>query len=384
MRVAILGQFPIDLTRLGGVEVAIVYLMDTLRSVGVDELHIITCRMGLEGAQTVSLPNATVHYLPRQHQGRMTWHLRETRRMHALLRDLRPDIVHGHSTGLYARAALSSGFPHVITAHGIVAREVTLYQGWGLRLRGLIDVLSERYCLARATDIIAISPYVEQVFRPLTRARFYLIENAVDHAFFRLSPQPEHGRILFAGAVIERKGLVPLVRALAKVKEHWPQVELRVAGGTGVEPRYYQSLVSLARDLGVSANLSFLGQLDQERLLAEYAACSLFVLPSFQETAPMAVQQALAAGVPVVATRVGGMPALVKDGETGLVVPSGDSDALAAAILRLLEDDDLRAGMGERARQDARERFLPAVVAAKTKAVYDEILGRANRPDLRW
>jgi len=378
MRVAILGQFPLDVTKLGGVEVAIVYLMDSLRSVGVDDLHIITCRTDLGSEQTATVRDATVHYLPRRRQGRLTWHLREVGRMKALLRNLRPDIVHGHSTGLYAGAALTSGFPNVITAHGIVAREVALYQGIGMRLRGSVDVLYERYCLNKARDIIAISPYVQEVFQPLTEARFHLIENAVDHAFFRLTPQPAAGRILFAGAVIERKGLLPLVKALASVKKAQPHVELRIAGGTP-DQRYYQALLQIADTLGVRANISFVGLLDQEHLLEEYARCSLFVLPSFQETAPMAVQQALAAGVPVVATPAGGVPAIVKDGMTGLLVETGDSDALATAISRLLYDERLRADMGARGRAEAETRFMPEVVAKKTKAVYDEILSGAGR-----
>jgi glycosyltransferase involved in cell wall biosynthesis len=366
------------LTRLGGVEVAIVYLMDNLGVAGVDDLHIITCRTELRQSQTAHIRNATVHYLPRQRQGRLTWHLRETRRMQALLRDLHPDIVHGHSTGLYAGAALGSGFPNVITAHGIVAREVTLYQGLGMRLRGAIDALYERWCLARARDVIAISPYVQDVFQPHTRARFHLIENAVDQAFFDLTPQPEPGRILFAGAVIERKGLAPLVQAMKTVKRVHPQAELRIAGSTGVAPRYYQSLLDLAHSLDVAGNITFLGQLDQEHILDEYTRCAIFVLPSLQETAPMAVQQALAAGVPVVATPAGGVPALVQDGETGLLVPTGDSGTLAAAINRLLSDDRLRADMGRSARTAAHGRFLPQVVARKTKAVYDEILARTR------
>ena len=377
MRVAILGQFPIDLTKLGGVEVAIVYLMDTLHSVGVDELHIITCRTDVSAARTASIRNATVHYLPRRHQGRLTWHLRETRCMQALLRALRPDIVHGHSTGLYAGAALGSGFPNVITAHGIVAREVSMYKGTAMRLRGLIDVLYERYCLARAKDIIAISPYVQNVFQSLTPAHFHLVENAVDESFFSLSPQPQPGRILLAGAVIERKGLIPLVKALARVKQDQAKVELRIAGGTP-DPHYYRSLLQLIEGLGLSDNVCFLGQLDQERLLDEYARCSIFVLPSFQETTPMAVQQALAAGVPVVGTPVGGMPWLVRDGETGLLVETGNSEALAAAITKLLADDRVRARMARQGREDARARFKPQVVAEKTKAVYDEVLARAR------
>jgi glycosyltransferase involved in cell wall biosynthesis len=378
MRVAILGQFPTDLSRLGGVEVAIVYLMDTLRSAGVDDLHIISCRTELQRPQSTTVRGATVHYLPRQNQGRLTWHLRETRRMQALLREIKPDLVHGHSTGLYAGAALGSGFPNVVTAHGIVAREVATYQGTGMRLRGSIDALYERRCLARAKDIIAISPYVQRVFQPLTHARFHLIENAVDYAFFQLAPLPEPGRILFAGAVIERKGLVPLVRALALLKQKQPNFELRIAGGTTADPQYYQTLLRLAESLGVASNIAFLGQLDQDHLLDEYARAAIFVLPSFQETAPMAAQQALAAALPVVATPAGGVPDLVRDGETGLLVSSGDSDALAAAILRLLQDDGLRSRMAALGRQDAQARFVPDVVARKTLAVYKEILARSS------
>jgi glycosyltransferase involved in cell wall biosynthesis len=92
----------------------------------------------------------------------------------------------------------------------------------------------------------------------------------------------------------------------------------------------------------------------------------------------MAVQQALAAGVPVVATPAGGVPSLVQDGQTGLLVPTGDSGTLAAAINRLLSDDRLRADMGRSARTAAHGRFLPQVVARKTKAVYDEILARTR------
>ncbi len=378
MRVAILGQFPQDITRLGGVEVAIVYLMDTLRSVGVDDLHIITCRTELERAHTTTIRDATVHYLPRRNQGRMTWHLREVGMMNALLRDLKPDIVHGHSTGLYAGAALTSGFPNVITAHGIIAREVALYQGPGMRLRGSIDVLYERYCLGKARDIIAISPYVQDVFQPMTKARFHLVENAVDRSFFALTPQPQSGRILFAGAVLERKGLIPLLQALATVKQSHPNVELRIAGGTP-DKAYHRRLLHEIDSLGIASNVTFLGLLDQERLLAEYHSCALTVMPSFQETAPMAVQQSLAAAVPVVATPAGGVPAIVNDGVTGLLVAIGDSAALAAAINRLLADESLRAAMGARARTEAETRFRPEVVAHKTKAVYDEVLSRAGR-----
>lgn len=377
MRVAILGQFPRDISKLGGVEVAIVYLMDTLKAQGVDDLHVVTCLTDVDQAYTRAVRGATVHYLPRRGKGRITNHCREITAMKKVLRALKPDIVHGHGTGLFGGAALGSGLPNVITAHGIVAREVELYTDRMMRLRGKLDVRYERDCLHVAADIIAISPYVEEEFKPYTTARFHLIENAVDHSFFEIKPQPEAGRILFAGSVIERKGLIPLVQALARAKQAKMRVELRIAG-PAPDQAYYDALVAAVNAAGVRENVTFLGQLDQARLLDEYARCCLFVLPSRQETAPMAVQQALAAAVPVLATSAGGVPALVQDAVSGLLVDSGDDDMLAMALIRLLQDPGMRTEMGVQGRADARKRFLPEVVAKKTVAVYADILARAK------
>ncbi len=377
MRVAIVGQFPRDTSKLGGVEVAIVYLMETLAAEGVDDLHVITCLTDVSKPYTRSERGATVHYLPRQDKGRITNHRREIAAIKAVLRQIKPDIVHGHGTGLFGGAALGSGLPNVITAHGIVAREVQLYTDPLMKLRGKLDVRYERACLKKARDIIAISPYVEQEFRPYTTARFHLIENAVDRAFFDITPEPEPGRILFAGSVIERKGLIPLVHALGKAKQAKMRVELRIAGPTP-DPAYHQRLLAACDAAGVRDNVSFLGQLDQMRLLEEYARCCLFVLPSRQETAPMAVQQALAAAVPVLATPAGGVASLVDDAVTGLLVDIGDDEMLATALIRLLQDPGMRLEMGAQGRTVARQRFAPDVVAGKTVAVYRDILARAG------
>lgn len=377
MRVAILGQFPRDINKLGGVEVAIVYLMDTLKAEGVDDLHIVTCLTDVEKAYTATVRGATVHYLPRQGLGRVTSHRREVTAMKKELRAIKPDLVHGHGTGLFGGAALGSGLPNVITAHGIVAREVELYTDSMMKLRGKLDVRYERTCLRKAADIIAISPYVQDEFKRYTKARFHLIENAVDRGFFAIKPQPEPGRILFAGSVIERKGLIPLVRAVGKASEARMRIDLRIAGPTP-DQAYLDALKKACDAAGITKSVTFLGQLDQKQLLEEYAKCCLFALPSRQETAPMAVQQALAAAVPVLATPAGGVPALVQDAVTGLLVDIGDDDTLAVALIRLLQDPGMRLDMGTQARADALKRFAPEVVAQKTVAVYKDILARAK------
>ena len=295
--------------------------------------------------------------------------------MQVVLREIQPDIVHAHTTVRYAGAAVGSGFPNVVTAHGILAHEVPLFPTLGMRLRGMIDIPYERYCLSRATDLIAISPYVQNELRRHTRAQFHLIENPVDAAFFDLQAQPEPGRILFVGAVIERKGVDILVRALSRVRQELPHVRLRVAGELR-EHDYAHAVMSLSARLGLTDNIDFLGLLGRREIVDEYARCSLLALPSLQETAPISIEQAMAAGVAVVATPAGGVPALVDDGQTGLLSAMGDEHSLAAAIIRLLGDDELRARLGRRARQEADRRFRPDVVAQQTKAVYDSILSR--------
>jgi len=132
----------------------------------------------------------------------------------------------------------------------------------------------------------------------------------------------------------------------------------------------------LAVSLGVSKHIAFLGE--QLRMGRLFAQADLFVLPSEQESFGLAALEALASGVPVVATEVGGLPEVVRHAETGWLVPVRNPTALAAAILKLLADEPLRAAMGRAARTDALERFRPEPVVARVEALYRELLARSS------
>lgn len=161
------------------------------------------------------------------------------------------------------------------------------------------------------------------------------------------------------------------VAAFAQVLRSRPATLILVGDGPerGVVER-------LAVSLGVSGQVAFLGeQLQMGRLFAQ---ADLFVLPSQQESFGLAALEALASGVPVVATDVGGLPEVVRHAETGWLVPAGNPPALAVAILRLLADEPRRAAMGRAARVDALERFRPEPVVARLEALYRELLARAG------
>jgi glycosyltransferase involved in cell wall biosynthesis len=119
--------------------------------------------------------------------------------------------------------------------------------------------------------------------------------------------------------------------------------------------------------------VSLLGSLDAEALASEYSQAAVVALPSRQEVAPMAIIEAMAAGVPVVASAVGGVPYLVEDGVTGRTVPPADPAALAEALAELLRQPQTAQRMGEAGRAAARQRFRPEVIAGQYLALYREV-----------
>ena len=380
MRVVLLGQYPLDPQRLfGGPEAAMAYVLPELARLPDVELCVITCIEGLPEARRAEHHGVPITYLPRKRLGRITWHLREVRAMHAELGPFQPDIVHAHGAGLYAGAALTSRYPAVVTVHGIFGREARLLRGWRDRLRGVLDTTYERWVVRKADHLIAISPYVERVFAGSFHGHVHLVDNPCDEAFFELLRSPVRGRILLPGVVVPRKGVLPLLHALELLRANFPEAHLRIAGSTRSRPEYYQRCRAYVAEAGLVDSVSFLGHLEQRQVLEEYASCELMVLPSFQETAPIALEQGMAAGVPVVATATGGVPDMVRDGLTGWTLPApmppdGDPQALADVLSEVLGAPERAREVARRAQQEASERFRPVRVAQQTYQVYRQAL----------
>jgi glycosyltransferase involved in cell wall biosynthesis len=159
------------------------------------------------------------------------------------------------------------------------------------------------------------------------------------------------------------------VEALAQVRAAGIDAELRLAGSVG-HAGYAQQLEALIGARGLHAHVTLLGRLGVEQVQRELAAASVFALVSLEENSPMGIEEAMAAGVPIVTSNRCGMPYMVHDGETGFLVDPHDSDDIARRIGLLLADADLRRVMGARARQVALDRFHPARIAQKTVDVY--------------
>lgn len=395
MRIAMLGQYPLDENHIvGGVEAVMVPLLRALQAHTDLDIHVVTCQPGVSSQLRRTGGGLPLEILERHRLGRLTFHRRDVLGIRSAVERIGPDLVHAQGTGLYSMAALGTPYPHLVTVHGLVFREVAALSRTRARKpgvltrmtgtwRGAIDSHNERLVLSQVRNLVSISPYVEQAIESLGqqfpeqafRGRMFHIENPVDDRFFAVGQQAGQQNILYVGRVIPRKGLLEFLRSFALVSAEFPEVRLRIAGETEAAPDYLAACQQFMADYNLDKRVDLLGSLEMGRVLEEYQNCGLVVLPSFQETSPVAVAEAMAAGRAVVTNRTCGMPYLVAHEESGLLLDYGDTEAWASALRRLLADPALRSRLGSRGRVIAEQRFRPAVIAAATRAAYYEIAG---------
>lgn len=384
MRVAIAGDFAEDPhTIVGGIQAVIYYTLTALAAYPNLELHIVSCEKNSRASaenrpRHLTFPGWQAHHLPSPPHLSLTRTMltADRRAVARCLRDLQPDLIHAHGqVAAYPWAAFSVGRPTIITVHGINYLEAAIdprgarWQAW---LRRTLWGQIERACLRRAQDIVIISPFVASIVRPLTRARLHAIENPVEARLFDLPRRPTApARILYVGSIQKRKGLADLIAALGQVRAAGLDAEVRVAGAfMSTYADYGAAVRQLVAQLGLSDHVHFLGHLDRDALLAEYAACSLFCLPSYLEASPVVVAEAMAAGCPIVTTAIPSTTHLIHPGVTGLRTPPGDVTALTDALLAILRQPDEAHRLGAAARQVAQQRFSPAQAAAALYALY--------------
>jgi glycosyltransferase involved in cell wall biosynthesis len=185
-------------------------------------------------------------------------------------------------------------------------------------------------------------------------------------------------RLLCVARLIEQKGLLELLRACGELRDRGIDAACEVIGGPE-HPLYTNYLLALRREhrrLGLGERVRFLGARPFDAILAAYAAADVFVLPCVvaadgrRDVTPNAVLEAMAMALPVVSTPVGGVPELLEDGVSGVLVPPGDPSALAAALAELIADPARRRRIGEAARRRIEERFDARRTAGRFRDVF--------------
>jgi glycosyltransferase involved in cell wall biosynthesis len=218
------------------------------------------------------------------------------------------------------------------------------------------------------------------------RCRVLAIPNGIDTSAFNPAPAIRSGAIqgwrfgpgpvvVTVANLLEAKGYPILLRAAAKVVSELKQCTFVAIGGEVEGDGYRASLERLAEQLGLRDRIQFLGW--RKEVAEALRAADVAVFPSLTEGLPLALLEAMACGRPVVATAVGGVPEVVRHELTGLLVPPRDVDALAAAVLRLLNDRDLAERMGREGRRRVEVHFTLERVLSRTQELYEALRPRA-------
>jgi glycosyltransferase involved in cell wall biosynthesis len=293
------------------------------------------------------------------------------RRLNKLLCSVRPDIVHYQGT---AYLAAGCPFPKILTIHGIVERDALWVGKAPIRwLRWLIIKLSENYGRRRVPYIVLISDYAGQIIpKNNSLKKTWRIDNPVADAFFDIQWAFEPGRIFCCSTVRPLKNILGMIKAFAEVAEQFAQSQLRIAGAA--EPDYLTACMHEVQMRNLQNKVHFLGNLTVEDIQLELSRANCLAIPSFQENAPLAVEEAMAVGVPVVGARVGGIPEMVEDGRTGFLIDPYSTSSIAEAVLKILSKETLAKTMSQRARNIARERFLASAVVQKIMQTYHVVL----------
>lgn len=341
------------------------------------KVHVVTCTQQPMAASPEKLANNIwFHSL---HVPKLGW-MRTgyhgcVRALRQKLREIQPEIVHGQGTERdCALSAISSGYPNVLTVHGNMRVHACRPENRKSIYHKLAAIL-EKFCLKRTNGVIAITNYTANLVKGLN-SKIWILPNAIESRFFDIElNSPPVPRFLFVGSLDQRKNPLGLVNACAPYLEAG-SCSLALAGQFEPQTHYGKVFQTAANAL---PNIEFLGFIGRDELAKEFAKSSALILPTFEDNCPMVVLEAMAAGLPVAASRVGGVPDLVTHQKTGLLFNPENLDNIRFCIEFLISNPEFRISAGQAGKRKALEKFHPLRIAKRHTEIYQEVLGK-NQP----
>lgn len=358
------------------------------------ELHIFTTSRKLDGA-TVSgeglsaFDNIKIHAISPATDiffSTLRYQLSLARKLPQLVKENKLDLVHsaGPLADQMLRTISRSSIPRVLTYHSTLPGQRQGISESGVCFKNLdssekMTLLSypfirlyESLSLAKTKNIIAVSRAVrnELVEQYNYRGRVTVIPNGIDVGKFKPDKKKDkQKRVLFSGRFIAMKGLQLVIKAMPQVLREHKDATFVFAGAGDREP--YKRML---QETGISEENFEFYYIDYQNMPQFYSSGDMLILPSFLESFPMTILEAMACGLPVIASNVGDVADMVKEGETGFLIDKGDYQTLAERINQLLSDEALRIRMGKNARSLVVENYSLETMGRKTLEVYQEVL----------
>ncbi len=336
------------------------------------EVHVVSClKEPLLSAETLA-GNIFYHGVAVPRMGWLrTGYQGCIRAVRQLLREIQPDLVHGQGTERdCALSAAFSGFPNVVTIHGNMRRIAKLNRARPFSYLWLAARL-ERFVLPRTNGVVCITSYTRDAVRNLA-LRTWVLPNAVDQGFFDVRSAPAAASPpvgLCVGTICALKNQNAFIRALDPLAKE--QKFKIIFASEPARDAYGEEFHRLVRERPWCEHIGFL---NREQLQARLATASFLVLPTLEDNCPMVVLEAMAAGVPVLASQVGGVPDLIEPEKTGLFCDPARPESFRAGVAKLLGDPPWARQLAATARAEALRRFHPQVIARKHLEIYQQVL----------
>lgn len=343
---------------LGGAELATKYIAEHLLKGG-SEVYILTSqdkgllreeRRGKLFVQRISYPKIKILGVA------LFW-----LKLFFSLRKIRPDIIHCQGLQIAPSALLAKkflGLPYLVYCHGS-----DVYLPWKFK-----SLISEQV-LKNANAVVALTEDMKKKVEELYNRKIFVIPNGIELKNFKnlskdiarqkLKLAKEEKFLVFVGTLKQVKGLKYLIEAVKILKGKMPEMRLLIIGEGGEK----ENLQEQVEKLKLKQNVIFFGKLANEKIPEYMIASDIFVLPSLSEGLPVTVLEAMAAGLPIVATQVGGLPEIVKQGQNGFLVEAKEPEILAQKILTLLSDEKLRNSMSLNNQKEAKKYSWDLIVA---------------------
>ena len=361
----------------------IVNLSDELAKNPEVELHIVVHYPYINKSQIINKNNITFHIIkynfPFTHRGFpsilrldiITLYYPLLNKIKSLIKKIKPDIIHVHGTE--GGGGLIRRFTHVPTLvsvqgiiHKLVKYDFNIVNLLQIPVEYFIIMINENFGCRTHWDKATITKINSQ-------ANIYYLPEAINPVFFQTSWENlDNNNIVFLGSLVRRKGIELLIDCLAEIKKEIPKVKLKIIGSGS--PKYIDKLIQKLIKYSVYENVTFLGEMSAIEIATEFRTSNIFVLPTLIDNSPNSLLEAMALGIPCVASNAGGISSLVDDGIDGLIFQSEDKIDLTKKIINLLKNRDLQKKLSANAMERIRKNNFPATVARITLEKYKEIV----------
>jgi glycosyltransferase involved in cell wall biosynthesis len=361
----------------GGVHSAVMNLLRGFAETGETEILLVSITEELKEPLEIQFAeNVRIYYMPEgpMPSSSLNYFFVSVGRLRKLIKQFRPHLVHYQIGGtlLFTRWASMFSLPHLITIHGIPWAEFKVAKEWKQRIAIFVNALIGDWLYPN--NIIQISSYLREQFKIRKHQTLCVIPNAIPSRYAGIPLKAEMtNHLVFVGVLNDRKNPMLLLEILNELNKQGLFYTVEFCGGFG-SPDYQELMENYIRTNGLEKQVRFNGWVAYSEVPAILERADMLVLTSRQETLPMSIAEAMAAGRPVLATRVGGIPEMIEEGKTGFLFDLDSISPAVSALKNLYNDSVIMQQMGKIAKQKAIENYMARSVAEKTERFYLQLV----------